>query len=133
METIFEIKLKAINSFDGYQDGQTLIIVNSIFDKNNGVAFLPINKNFEIIYQRQFTGQVDASGRRVFAGDIAKIGGSHEVVEYIDGILCSYAKKIYGNCDKISIDDRHDHRVYSSDYFKGYEIVGNIYENPELL
>ena len=133
MEVKFEIKLKAKEPINGYKTDETVIIVNPIFDRNIGIAFFPIDKNFDIVYQRQFIGQKDANKKDIFNGDIVKVGGLVEVVEIIDGMLCSYNQKIYGKRNSISVDDEDDVRVCDSNHFEPYEIIGNIYENPELL
>ena len=82
MEVKFEIKLKAREPINGYKVGETVIIVNPIFDRNNGVAFLPIDKKFDIVYQRQFIG-LQASGKDVFDGDILS-DGQDEYQVWID-------------------------------------------------
>ena len=87
------------------------------------------NRNFLM----QFTGLHDKNGKEIYEGDIVKVGGLVEVVEIIDGMLCSYSHKIYGKRNTISIDDVDDVRVCDSSYFEPYEIIGNIYERPDLL
>ena len=73
MEAIFEIKLRAKEPINGYKKGETVIIVNPIFDRKMGVAFFPIDSNFEIVYYRQFVG-LKASDKDIFDGDILSDG-----------------------------------------------------------
>lgn len=81
----------------------------------------------------QLTGLKNDKGIEVYDGDIVQVGGLIEVVKYIDGILCCYSENIYGKHEKVDIDTFEDIIVASSDYFEPYEIIGNIYQNPELL
>lgn len=133
MQIKFEIKLIAKEAINGYKSDETVIIVNPIFDKSMGLAFFPIQKNFDILYQRQFVGQQDKNKKDIFNGDIVKVGGLIEVVEIIDGILCSYSHEIYGKRTSVSVFDEDDIVVRDSNYFENYEVIGNIYETPELL
>jgi len=87
-------------------------------------------KHYELM---QFTGLKNEKGIHIYDGDIVQVGGLIEVVTYIDGILCCYNERIYGKREKVEIDTFEDIIVASSDYFEPYEIIGNIYENPELL
>ena len=85
---------------------------------------IPIEKSELILMQS--TGLVDKNGKEVFVGDIIKCtrGCLHEV----------YIEKEYGGtyCGGMPA-------VYLKDLGEGYawteheEIIGNIYENPELL
>ena len=82
--------------------------------------------DFKDVLLMQSTGLVDKNGKEVFVGDIIKCtrGCLHEV----------YIEKEYGGtyCGGMPA-------VYLKDLREGYawteheEIIGNIYENPELL
>ncbi len=81
----------------------------------------------------QFTGLYDRNGKEIYEGDIVNIHDSHEtcgVVEYRDNIaafvLCREKVK---NRHK---GDGTDYQLYAGRE-KRYEIIGNIYDNPELL
>ena len=88
--------------------------------------FLDFNVPINEIELMQSTGLKDKNGKEVFVGDIIKCtrGCLHEV----------YIEKEYGGtyCGGMPA-------VYLKDLGEGYawteheEIIGNIYENPELL
>lgn len=76
-------------------------------------------KAFDVM---QYTGLKDKNGKEIYDGDIVEEPGSrYEVVYHADGF---YMRNMY-EPDNILIQLRH-----------GYlhcEVIGNIYENPELL
>lgn len=95
---------------------------------------------------QQFTGLVDKNGKEIYEGDIVRVSRCHTVnveisprqirVDLVeDGIevglvfwadyayeyAVSYEHKRYDDCEKLT---GAQHR---------YEVIGNIFENPELL
>ena len=122
-EIKFEIKLKAKEPINGYKAGETVIIVNPIFDPGIGIAFWPIDKNFEIVYKRQFTGLKDRGGfgKDVYDGDI--IGRTSFLDKIIVWNKCGfYTKHAYSDT------------LFPLTYLDEFDVViGNIHENPELL
>lgn len=60
----------------------------------------------------QFTGLYDKNGKRIFEGDIMRNAGN--VVEFYSGDFC-----INGDSPL--------------SYWTGTEVIGNLYDNPELL
>jgi uncharacterized phage protein (TIGR01671 family) len=62
----------------------------------------------------QFTGLLDKNGKEIFEGDILshRYYSKPVICEFVDGSL------IFGDISK---------------YDKSLEVIGNIYENPELL
>lgn len=100
------------------------LICNMEKPTSDSKLLIPIEKSELILMQS--TGLVDKNGKEVFVGDIIKCtrGCLHEV----------YIEKEYGGtyCGGMPA-------VYLKDLREGYawteheEIMGNIYENPELL
>ena len=99
---------------------------NEMFDWSELLKFAPTLKAFfenEDIVKMQYTGLKDKNGREIYEGDILTSGvmkyitGYHEhsggwQLEVRKGEYC--AEMVQSNCDLL-------------------EIIGNIYENPELL
>ena len=71
----------------------------------------------------QFTGLHDKNGKKIYEGDIALIYGDRCVIEY-DSKSASYVART-------KIDS---YWALDEETFKlGVEVIGNIYENPDLL
>jgi len=68
----------------------------------------------------QFTGLLDKNGKEIYEGDILDIG-NNAVVEFFDGKF----HPVYDGGKSEAMEDE----------FKSYkcEIIGNIYENKDLL
>lgn len=94
----------------------------AIISSRHGNVSIYINKNCILM---QSTGLKDKSGRLIYEGDIVKIfhvSGTmqgryfFDVVKWND-LRCRFETENYGIIDDDDI----------------YEVIGNIYENPELL
>jgi len=77
----------------------------------------------------QFTGLLDKNGKEIFEGDIVN-------AQYN---ICSYFKKVcvYFENGCFYVDDKNPKQNLSIDYFfrekKEIEVIGNIFQNPELV
>ncbi|HEL2085827.1 TPA: hypothetical protein TY878_001036 [Streptococcus suis] len=74
----------------------------------------------------QSTGLFDVNGKEVYIGDIVKCtrGCSHEVI-----FLKEYGGRYIGGMPAIYLSDIREGYAWTEDE----EIIGNIYENPELV
>lgn len=89
------------------------------FDLSSGQIYcngINVTTYFEL---QEFTGIKDIDGKNIYEGDIVRCWGG----EYCQG---------YWEYDVIELvkDIRWSESLYSGENFK---IIGNIYENPELL
>ena len=101
--------------------GYESIFDNCWAESGNGQDWQPIEKNNEAI-REQFTGLLDKNGREIYEGDILKAkipNGEERIYECVWYSHGFYFKEVGKNGIK----------HFS---WKENEIIGNIYENPEL-
>lgn len=85
------------------------------------------NYDFDDIVLMQSTGLKDKKGKEIFEKEILDYNGRKVVVKWHG----SYASFIYEFVDELQNRTTEWQPLYLS-YYK-FEIIGNIYENPELL
>lgn len=83
--------------------------------------------DFEDVKLMQSTGLYDKNGKEIFEKDILDYNGRKIIVKWHG----SYACFIYEFVDELKNRTAEWQPLYLS-YYK-FEIVGNVYENPELL
>jgi hypothetical protein len=82
----------------------------------NGVFISPIYKDDAIVLEnQQYTGLKDKNGKEIYEGDVVNIETDYEA---FDNIVVEWN---YEQLTRLSYD------------VKGTEVIGNIYENKDLI
>lgn len=82
----------------------------------------------------QYTGMVDKNGTKIFEGDIVEFTDSdgdttlYEV--FWDGNNGKFAIAASGNRNYVDDFELFDELFERNEYFKLFEVIGNIFENP---
>lgn len=104
-------------------------------DVPTGVVYLTGQFHYSECQYMQFTGLKDKNGKEIYEGDILKLVKHKEYKQPPAGLLCT----VTWNEDTISFsglkDNKRDGEYILNKYLamKHWEVMGNIYENPDLL
>lgn len=112
-------------------DGERLRNVNTIGWVDDGVDFVTTPRYSgpaEDFILMQYTGLKDKNGVEIYDGDIVK----YIHIDYIDQNTSVYRYFIV-ECESAAEGMYPFNNEYFSVYGDDYEIIGNIYENPEMM
>ena len=112
-----EIKFRAWNKYDGKMDNYLEDISCRAFSSYENLM--------------QYTGFIDKNNKEIYEGDIVKAyipNHTVEPTEVISSISFSEGSFIFLNINKEPLTLRETIKIS-----KGVEVVGNLYENPEIL
>lgn len=93
----------------------------------DGITYMVSAEDLELM---QSTGLVDRNGKEIFEGDILCDEGIEQESEFVY-VTVSYREGMWV-CDQIT-DELCGYGGALNEFNNDYSIIGNIYENPELL
>ncbi len=117
-----EIRFRAWTSF------KTMVNVPTVNFATNE-AVMPDGEWYKTKYLMQFTGLLDKNGTEIYEGDIV------EWEEHKDAPHIMEVVAVMGGWDLSKADGKYiAHLGCNGKFFAGQlKVIGNIYENPELL
>jgi uncharacterized phage protein (TIGR01671 family) len=106
------------------------------WDKEEKKMYFDVQNNYDNIREQtcfqdnnlefmQFTGLHDKNGKEIYEGDIVKMGTDKDMKFYISVIVYEAPEFLCKNGKNLNTLFRN--------WEYGYEVIGNIHENPELL
>lgn len=117
------IKFRAWIHDEDSEDPKLFMTHNIAFEQ-----FEPINDLLSSVNNlMQFTGLLDKNGREIYEGDIlSNIGTRNHSVIFFEGRFC----EMWHSAEYINSECRGDGSIMRNGHA---EVIGNVWENPELL
>ena len=112
-----------ILEFEGFKTGD----IEFNFDVETKSIWIEYDHNRYVL--QQCTGLRDKNGNLIYEGDIVKILFCEFVIQYCD--KCKSFQCFYNNECYACLGDLHWFELLED--LENCEVLGNIYENPELL
>jgi uncharacterized phage protein (TIGR01671 family) len=117
-----EIKFRIWNDYD-----KKMIHWNELLEKNLANIFTIPSYDKWLM---QYTELHDKNEKEIYEGDIVycqtKYGKAKAIIKFIDGKFVAY-------WDSILTHPQNGHCIACYEINKRFEVIGNIYDNPELL
>jgi uncharacterized phage protein (TIGR01671 family) len=118
-------------------DIELQIWVNNIGMKKDNILTNGTEKRFCVM---QYTGLKDKNGKEIYEGDLLTCLNAHDdyqsdvfKVTFEDGCFCLRLLNTDTFATAISLRENISNSLISTDSEPIYNVIGNIFENPELL
>jgi uncharacterized phage protein (TIGR01671 family) len=126
-----DIKFRAF-----HKENKTMVYFDKkkyVTDQFQGAALLGLIAGDDSGYLMQFTGLSDKNGREIYEGDILKVPDDYDIY----GFMAGEVRQVYFKDGCFRFKPKNDgestERGHHLEDDYEYKVIGNIYENPELL
>lgn len=126
MKLKFRAWLKKMQEMDNEIDHISWL-EDELYCIGDGITYMVSAEDLVLM---QSTGLVDKNGKEIFEGDILCDEGIEQESEFVY-VTVSYREGMWV-CDQIT-DELCGYGGALNEFNNDYSIIGNIYENPELL
>ena len=115
-------KMYPVSNIEWDIDGRIWVTAD---DGKNGIELID-----EEAHLMQFTGLHDKNGREIYEGDIIVTHPKSRYEAPKSGVV-----QFGGSCPSFEYktEDREEYDIWSSNAYRTYEVIGNIFEDKQLL
>ena len=115
-------KMYPVSNIEWDIDGRIWVTAD---DGKNGIELID-----EESHLMQYTGLQDKNGREIYEGDIIVTHPKSKYEAPKSGVVqYRESRPMFG----YKTEDGEEYNIWSSNAYRTYEVIGNIFENPELL
>jgi len=126
-----EIKFRAWNTVIGWWASKEPMTLNQLMLNNStGISEKGLDEDFTFM---QFTGLTDKNGVEIYDGDLIKNNHGRTSKVVWNKFMASFDSEFVSDDGSAPVFQDKSVGFHNADWKRQVEVIGSIYENPELL